>query len=43
MTTMRFVWREEGVDTPSHAARVERDENGFRCTDLGQYLVIPQQ
>lgn len=43
MTTMRFVWREDGVETPSHAAQVERDENGFQCTDLGQYLVIPQQ
>lgn len=43
VTTMRFVWREEGVETPSHAAQVERDENGFRCTNLGLFLIIPQQ
>lgn len=40
LTSMRFVWREEGVQTPSYAAEVVREgAAGFRCAMLGQYLV----
>lgn len=43
LTSMRFVWREAGAQTPSYAAEVVREAGGgFRCTLLGQYLVQPR-
>lgn len=40
LSSMRFVWREGGAETPSYAAEVVREPGGaFRCAMLGQYLV----
>jgi hypothetical protein len=42
LSSMRFVWREPGAQTPSYAAEVVREgEGGFRCAMLGRYLVQP--
>jgi hypothetical protein len=38
---LQFLYRRAGAQVPAYAARVERTDQGFACTDLGQFLVMP--
>jgi hypothetical protein len=38
---LRALYRAAGSQVPSYAAEVVRQGEGFLCTDLGQFMVVP--